>query len=57
VKVHLSKVTPNRWGGFNTTSLCGRLNKQSRDGMNLTATRNEVTCGFCLKLMKVRHVR
>jgi hypothetical protein len=34
-----------------TTTLCGRMNKRSWDGMNIADTDAEVTCKFCLKLM------
>lgn len=33
------------------TTLCGRMNRQSRDGMNIAATDAEVTCKFCIRLM------
>ena len=38
--------------GIRTTTLCGRMNSNSRDGMNIAATTEEVTCKFCLKIMK-----
>lgn len=50
MKVHKAKAF-RRWGGVGTTSLCGRLNAGSRDGMNVTDADNEVTCAFCLKRM------
>lgn len=48
MRVHLAKITPNRFGGTNTTSMCGRLNKASNDGMNITDVHEDVTCKFCL---------
>lgn len=41
-------VRPNR---TIFTTLCGRMNKQSIDGMNIAATDEEVTCKFCLARM------
>ena len=34
------------------TTLCGRMNKQSHDGMNIADTAAQVTCKFCLRAMK-----
>lgn len=34
------------------TTLCGRMNRRSRDGMNIADTDAEVTCKHCLKRMK-----
>lgn len=48
--IHLSDMRPNRYGGFNTTTLCRRL-RTLGDGMNLTAVKSEVTCKFCLARM------
>lgn len=33
------------------TTLCGRMNKQSRDGMNIADTDAGVTCKFCLRIL------
>jgi len=49
MKMHLARIRSNRYGGFNTGSLCGRLNAKSEDGMNLTDKADEVTCKFCRK--------
>ena len=51
MKLHLS-VTRPAFGGSLTTSLCGRLNAASRDGMNLTGNESEVTCQYCIKRME-----
>lgn len=52
MKVHKAKRSKMWWGGTRTSSLCGRLNKACRDGMNITDADAEVTCGFCLKSLK-----
>ncbi|APO93355.1 hypothetical protein [Xanthomonas vesicatoria] len=31
-----------------TTTLCGRMNARSRDGMNIAGADEAVTCKFCL---------
>lgn len=49
---HLGTMKPNEFGGFNTHTLCRRTNKQSRDGMNSTHKHDEVTCKFCLRLIR-----
>jgi len=33
------------------TTLCGRMNARSRDGMNIADTAAEVTCKLCLRRM------
>lgn len=53
--LHQSKVvTIKSIGAVRTTTLCGRMNRQSRDGMNIANTDDEVTCKFCLKTMGAR---
>jgi hypothetical protein len=48
MKVHMVKISRAMFGGgILRGSLCGRLNLQSRDGMNVTDKPREVTCGFC----------
>jgi hypothetical protein len=47
MKVHLAVSGKGTFGGTITTTLCGRMNKQSRDGMNSSDERDEVTCGHC----------
>jgi hypothetical protein len=37
-----------RPGMIRTTTLCGRMNARSRDGMNIASTGEAVTCKFCL---------
>jgi hypothetical protein len=59
VKVHMAKVIKNVWGiegAMKTTSLCGRLNNACRDGMNVTDATSQVTCKFCLALLKTQDV-
>jgi len=40
-----------RPGVIRTTTLCGRMNARSRDGMNIAGTDEAVTCKFCLAKM------
>lgn len=54
IKVHLSKVRKNAFGGITTGTLCNRfriLAASANDdgGMNLTTEPAEVTCAFCRK--------
>lgn len=56
IKVHLSNVRPNVFGGCTTGTLCNRFRCLS-DGMNLTTERNEVTCAFCLKMLAAKDKR
>lgn len=52
MKVH--KVKVSQWfGGERRSSLCGRLNARSADGMNVTDDDCEVTCRFCLRNMEI----
>lgn len=51
MKLHKALNKPNRWGGINYRTLCGRTNRQCNDGMNVAASDQEVTCKFCLKFM------
>lgn len=51
MKLHAGMMRPNRYGGFNNNSLCGRTSRASCDGMNIAPTDEEVTCKFCLNLM------
>ncbi|MDH0740924.1 hypothetical protein [Stenotrophomonas maltophilia] len=41
-----------RPGVIRTTTLCGRMNARSRDGMNIAGTDQSVTCKFCLAKMR-----
>lgn len=52
MKIHLAKVRPNAWGGTNTHTLCNRSNAKSADGFNSTDEVAQVTCKFCLALLK-----
>lgn len=48
MKVHMVKIRRGLFGGgILRGSLCGRLNMQSQDGMNVTDKPREVTCSFC----------
>lgn len=51
MKLHKSDNRPNKYGGTNYRTLCGRTNGRSLDGMNVADTDEEVTCAFCLKIM------
>jgi hypothetical protein len=51
IKVHLSKVRPNAFGGTTYTTLCNRMSGKVEVGMNCTTEVEEVTCKFCLRLM------
>jgi hypothetical protein len=31
------------------TTVCGRMNAKSQDGMNIAEKKSDVTCKFCLK--------
>lgn len=50
IKVHLSKVRKNAFGGTTYTTLCNRY-RLTNDGMNLTTEPTKVTCAFCRKLL------
>lgn len=41
-----------RPGVTRTTTLCGRMNARSRDGMNIADTGEAVTCKFCLAKLR-----
>lgn len=49
MKLHQALRFKNRFGGMTFTTLCGRMNAASPDGMNIAATPAEVTCLFCRK--------
>lgn len=49
--LHKSKNRPNKFGGTNYGTLCGRMNAASSDGMNVADSDDKVTCKFCLKRM------
>lgn len=51
MKLHKDRNRPNRHGGTNYGTLCGRTNRQSPDGMNVAESDDRVSCKFCLKLM------
>ena len=52
MKQHKSDNRPNRYGGTNYRTLCGRTNRASTDGMNVAETDDAVTCKFCLTRMR-----
>jgi len=41
-----------RPSGMRTTTLCGRMNARSRDGMNIAGDGGVVTCKFCLSKLR-----
>ena len=47
MKTHLAVSLDRVDGSTLTTTLCGRMNAQSEDGMNSTEDRAKVTCAFC----------
>ena len=47
---HASKIV-QRKSGTRYTTLCGRMNAKSRDGMNIAEHAGEVTCQLCRRLM------
>ena len=49
MKIHMRLAREGAFWGTFTGSLCGRLNKASTDGMNITTIRADVTCAFCRK--------
>ncbi len=46
--LHASRVV-TRGTASRYTTVCGRTNKASRDGMNIADSAAEVTCKFCLR--------
>lgn len=53
---HMSRVTTGKtWTRIGT--LCGRSNRQSRDGMNCTPERAHVTCKHCLRILSRQDAR
>jgi hypothetical protein len=53
---HQAIVRKGPFGGTLTTTLCGRMNLKSTDGMNSSGNDEEVTCKFCLKINQARAV-
>jgi hypothetical protein len=49
--LHLCRKWKNAYGGYTTTSFCGRVATVS-DGMNLTDKAEEVTCSYCKRILK-----
>lgn len=52
VKIHLAVSGKGAFGGTITTTLCGRMNKKSDDGMNSTGDRAVVDCAHCLRILE-----
>ncbi len=50
--LHQSRNRPNNYGGTRYGTLCGRMNRNFNDGMNVALEGQQVTCKFCLKLME-----
>lgn len=55
--IHHARVIKGMFGGTRTSTECGRMNKESLDGMNSSGVESEVTCKFCLRQMKARAER
>lgn len=51
MKLHKDKQVNLGNGATRFTTLCGRMNRRSMDGMNIADTDAEVTCKFCLTKM------
>ena len=56
VKLHMSDMRPNLWGGVTTSTLC-RRSKVMDDGMNIADDESKVTCLFCLKELRAKKER
>lgn len=54
MKIHFFKSRPNAFGGFNTSTMCGRSHSESKDGFNSTDDPAKVTCKECRRLMPIR---
>jgi hypothetical protein len=54
MKLHKDKQVDRGNGSTLFTTLCGRMNRRSNDGMNIADTDDQVTCAFCLAKMKDR---
>lgn len=48
--LHAGRVVQRKSGTL-TTTLCGRMNKRSRDGMNIASDESGVSCKFCLRAL------
>lgn len=53
IKIHLAVTYAARaaHGGVLNTTLCGRMNRATPDGMNSTGNREEVTCWYCSEIL------
>lgn len=52
MKMHKDRQVNLGAGAIRYTTLCGRMNRRSADGMNIADSDAEVTCSFCLEKMK-----
>jgi len=50
--LHYSLVILNEYGGYNTTTLCGRMLNYEDDGYNVADKKEQVSCKHCLKDME-----
>ena len=55
--LHSGVMFKNRFGGNTTTTLCGRMNAKTPDGMNIADRPEDVTCKFCLKKLRAAIAR
>ena len=51
MKIHLAVSASYADGRTMTTTLCGRMNAASSEGMNSTEKHEGVTCAFCKKIL------
>lgn len=49
---HKGRQRQNAFGGTTFTTLCNRMNRRSVNGMNIANSDAEVTCKFCLSMMR-----
>lgn len=49
---HYSLMRKNEYNGLNTTTLCGRMDNNLKDGWNVASTPKDVTCKHCLNAMQ-----
>lgn len=49
MKMHIGISRPVRGGGTMFSTLCGRMNASSKDGMNIADRDEDATCSFCLR--------
>jgi hypothetical protein len=54
MKLHKDRQVDLGNGATRFTTLCGRMNRRSSDGMNIANSDDEVTCKFCHRKMDNR---